>query len=197
MREHLLKYIFHGIKEIIPININKKSILIALYLFITTILCYAIKYILSLILPNYYKNPDYIFSIILDPHSLFLYCAIASAATMLALLINILKGPDFIRFGITEYDVILPVLSLFYLLLIMSVISSFFDYHDCIYILTYLCVILTINLPIIIYRYFKRELIGKALLKYERNLTIIGLLILSILTVIFCLRDVNISSSCS
>lgn len=192
MREPLLKNVCHEIKDIISLKINIKSFCIALYLFITAFICYVIKLICSFILPDDYKNPADIFSTILDRHSLYLYCAIAGAAMMVSLLLKIIKAPDFIRLDISESDVILPVLSIFYMLLISSIICSIFGKFSYRYIINFVVIIFVVNLLIVIYRYL--ELIGKALSKHCQNCIIIFLLIFSIITVIVFLQDVNLSN---
>ena len=196
MREYLLKNVCHEIKEIISLEINIKSLCIALYLFFATLICYAMKFMLNCILPNDYNNPNDIFSTILDPHSLFLYCAIASSTMIISILFDIIKVPRFIRLGINETDVILPVLSIFYMCFIMSVISCFVGKYKYHYIF-YLFIIVFINVIIRIYRNTKRDIIDKTHPKYRRIRHIIISLILSISMVVLFLKDVNISSSCS
>lgn len=194
MREYLLKNVCHEIKEIISLEINIKSLCIALYLFFATLICYAMKFMLNCILPNDYNNPNDIFSTILDPHSLFLYCAIASSTMIISIFFDIIKVPRFIRLGINETDVILPVLSIFYMCFIMSVVSFAFGYYEYYYMIFYLIIILFINSFIIIYRMTKRSIIDKTLPRYRRILLSINSIILSISMVVFFLKDVNISS---
>ena len=194
MREYLQKNVCHEIKEITLKEINIKSFLIALYIIGMALLCYFFKLLLNSIFPDNFKDRDYIFNTILDPNSVSLYSAIAFAAMTVSILLTAFKCPVFLRLRINDIDVISPILSLFYICFVLSVISYFLGHYKFNYIILYFSIIVFINGIIKNYLTTNRDIIDKTHPRHQRILQMIGSLILTIGMLVLSLKDVNISS---
>lgn len=194
MRKYLRKNVCHEMKEINLKEINIKSFLIALYIIVMALLCYFFKILLNSIFPDNFKDRDYIFNTILDPNSVSLYSSIACAAMTVSILLTVFKCPVFFRLRINDIDVISPILSIFYICFVLSVISYVFGHYKFYYMIFYFLIIVFINRIIKIYRTTKRDIIDKTRPRHQRILQIIVSLILNICMLVLSLKDVNISS---
>lgn len=194
MREYLRKNVCHEMKEINLKEINIKSFLIALYIIVMALLCYFFKILLNSIFPDNFKDRDYIFNTILDPNSVSLYSSIACAVMTVSILLTVFKCPVFFRLRINDIDVISPILSIFYICFVLSVISYVLGHYKFYYMIFYFLIIVFINRIIKIYRTTKRDIIDKTRPRHQRILQIIVSLILNICMLVLSLKDVNISS---